>query len=149
LLGGPQNTIKSHLVFTALFCPILRFLQSYEHALFANTQSASFAARLRCTPRVRVWVLPGKGKKGKHKVTIIFVLERSKFKQLLLFLSFEGPTESNVLLSCMIICLVFLFDCVSGFFCFFVLVGFALQRGLRVECSALDRYAIQTLLTKL
>jgi hypothetical protein len=37
LLGGPHNTIKSHLVFTALcfvlFRPIFRFLQSYERAL--------------------------------------------------------------------------------------------------------------------
>jgi hypothetical protein len=35
LLGGPQNTIKSHLVFTALFCfaPFSVFLQSYERAL--------------------------------------------------------------------------------------------------------------------
>jgi hypothetical protein len=33
LLGGRQNTIKSHLVFTVLFHTIFRFLQSYERAL--------------------------------------------------------------------------------------------------------------------
>jgi hypothetical protein len=37
LLGGPQNTIKSHLVFTALFClaPFSVFLQSHERALLS------------------------------------------------------------------------------------------------------------------
>jgi hypothetical protein len=40
LLGGPQNTIKSHLVFTALFCfaPFSVFFSrmSAPHCLYAD-----------------------------------------------------------------------------------------------------------------